>query len=112
MKLVTDVYDLTANLPSEEKYGLCSQMQRAAVAIPCNIAEGHLRRHRKEFLQFTSIALGSAGELETQVLICQSLEKISQEKATPILQKIDEIKKMLYAFSWKLEQTSPKATSR
>ena len=60
MQLVKELYLLTDKFPKDELYGLTSQMQRAAVAIPSNIAEGYLRNHRKEYVQFLSIALGSA----------------------------------------------------
>lgn len=65
MQLVVAVYELTRKLPKSETYGLSSQMQRAAVAIPSNIAEGHSRQHLGEYVQFLSIARGSLGELET-----------------------------------------------
>lgn len=67
--MVKEIYRLTENFPRSEQYGITSQMQRAAVAIPSNIAEGYLRFHRKEFIQFLSISLGSAAEIETQILI-------------------------------------------
>ena len=75
MELVKEIYYLTGKFPKDETYGLISQMQRAAVAIPSNIAEVYLRGHRKEYIQFLSIALRSAAELETQILICKSLDK-------------------------------------
>jgi len=63
------VYKITASFPDEEKYGLRAQMRRAAVSIPSNIAEGHLRKTAKDFRQFLSIARGSCAELETQIII-------------------------------------------
>ena len=69
MDLVEAIYDLTASFPSEEKYGLTSQIRRASVSIPSNISEGAARKNNKEFSQFISIALGSLAELETQYLI-------------------------------------------
>ena len=71
MDLVNEVYKITRQFPKSEVYALASQMQRAAVAIPSNIAEGHRRNHRPEYVQFLGIALGSAAELETQVLISE-----------------------------------------
>ncbi|MCM8525147.1 MAG: four helix bundle protein [Lentisphaeraceae bacterium] len=73
MDLVEDIYRLVKVLPKEENYALSDQMRRAAVSIPSNIAEGQNRNTHKEFVQFLYIALGSASELETQLLICQRL---------------------------------------
>jgi four helix bundle protein len=73
MTLVERVYKLTRGFPKEELYGLSSQVRRSAVAIPSNIAEGHCRNGRREFVHHRSIALGSLGEVETQVLIAQRL---------------------------------------
>ena len=101
--LVEEVYALTAKFPVDEKYGLASQMQRAAVAVPSNIAEGYLRGHRKEYVQFLNIALGSAAELETQLIICKSLSKFSGlgfEKAEEIL---TEVMKMLFVLIRKIK---------
>ena len=73
MDLVVDVYRFSRTLPSNERFGLTSQMQRASVSIPANIAEGHSRRSRREYLQFVSIASASAAELETHLAICNRL---------------------------------------
>ncbi len=67
------VYKITASIPDEEKYGLRAQMRRAAVSIPSNIAEGHLRKTAKDFRQFLSIARGSCAGLETQIIIAHKL---------------------------------------
>ncbi|KAF0218760.1 MAG: hypothetical protein FD174_2543 [Geobacteraceae bacterium] len=71
--LVTEIYRLSASFPREEVYGLTGQMRRAAVSIPSNIAEGAARNTSKEFVQFLFIALGSAAELETQLIIAERL---------------------------------------
>lgn len=71
--LVTDVYSLTKTFPIEERYGLTSQMRRAAVSIPSNIAEGVARQSRQELKQFLMIARGSLSELDTQFLIAKNL---------------------------------------
>lgn len=78
MELVTEVYRFTAKLPSSEKYGLVSQMQRAAVSIPSNIAEGAARQSTKDYLRFLGIARSSLAELETQVKIAQRLDFASK----------------------------------
>jgi len=75
--LVKEVYDITKLLPKSESFGLISQMQRATVAIPSNIAEGFGRNHSKEFVQFLAIAFSSSLELETQIIIVkQEYEKL------------------------------------
>ena len=73
MELVEEVYKATKLFPKEEMYGLSSQLRRSAVSVPSNIAEGHCRNGRREFVHHLPIALGSLGELETQVLIAQRL---------------------------------------
>lgn len=73
MTLAEKIYRLTANFPKEEIYGLTSQIRRSAVSIPSNIAEGSARNSTKEFIQFLYIALGSAAELETQLILSNNL---------------------------------------
>lgn len=103
MDLVRGVYNLTSSFPRDEVYGMVSQMQRAAVAIPSNIAEGYLRGHRKEYKQFLSIALSSAAELETQVLICKSIDKFKGFDFSAIELLINEVMRMLYVMIHKIE---------
>ena len=76
INLVTKIYTFTNNFPKEELFGITSQIRRAAVSIPSNIAEGAARTSKKEFLNFLSIALGSASELETQIMISRNLKYI------------------------------------
>ncbi len=80
MKLVTELYHTTSYFPKEEIYGITSQIRRAAVSIPSNIAEGYGRKHDKELLRFLSVALGSATELETQLIICREINYLSADK--------------------------------
>ena len=93
--LVEAVYSLTQKFPRSELFGLSSQVQRAAISIPSNIAEGHARASRKEFLHFLSISLGSLAELETQLFLVQRLAYISQEELTASLMKTEEMGKMI-----------------
>ena len=79
MNLVEMIYKLTASFPNEEKYGLTSQMQRAVVSIPSNIAEGYGRDSRKEYLYHLSVSRGSLAELETQLLIAIRLKYLAEE---------------------------------
>lgn len=83
IQLVIDIYKLTKIFHKEEIYGLSSQMQRAVVSIPSNIAEGNDRNSSKEFSQFLRIARGSLAELETQIIISEKLEYTGKEQITP-----------------------------
>ena len=95
MDLVTDIYKTTRDFPNEEHFGLTSQMRRAAVSIPSNIAEGHGRKLTGAYLNHLSIAYGSLMELETQVQIAVRLNFISSDIALSILANTDEIGRML-----------------
>ena len=100
--LVEDIYKISEKLPKTELFGLVSQMQRAAVSIPSNIAEGSKRGSRADFKQFCKISLGSAAELETQLLIVERLYpgiRLDSE----IFQKIEDIQKMLGSLANKLQ---------
>ncbi len=87
-----ETYKLCHELPRDELYGLASQMKRAAVSVPSNIAEGYHRNNRGEYLQFLGISSGSAAELETQLLLTQDLFKIDVQTT---LIKISDVQKML-----------------
>ncbi len=99
--LVKSVYFLTSQFPKDEIYGLSSQMKRAAVSIPSNIAEGHSRKGTKEYLYFLRIAYGSSNELETQIIIAKDLYKNVDYKSTELL--LEEVLKMLNTIMEKLE---------
>lgn len=91
MNLVTEIYKATKLFPREEIYGLTSQMRRAAVSIPSNIAEGHQRHTTPQFLQFLSIARGSLGELETQIMIAHRLDYINLIQHDQMLQQAQKV---------------------
>ncbi len=95
MDVVEHVYRLTQGFPKQETYGLTSQIQRAAVSIPSNVAEGHTRDSTKEFLHHLSIALGSLSELETQLILSQRLRYINEQELNAILLKTEETGKIL-----------------
>jgi four helix bundle protein len=78
--LAEKIYLITEDFPAEERYGLTSQMRRAAVSIPSNIAEGYRRRHHQEWRQFVHIAFGSAAELETQLLLAKKLKLAPEDE--------------------------------
>ena len=90
----TDIYRITASFPETEKFGLTNQLRRATVSIPCNIAEGASRSSNKDFSRFLEIAIGSANEVETQLLIASDLNFIKTESLEPLLSKLDAIVKM------------------
>lgn len=95
MELVVSVYEHTGNLPKEEMYGLVTQMRRAAVSIPSNIAEGKGRLTDRDRAHFFSQARGSLLELETQILIAQALHFLSEATAESLIQLSGEIGRML-----------------
>ncbi len=95
MQLVELTYLTTRKLPKEETYGLISQMRRAAISIPSNIAEGSGRSTDNDLRHFMSIARGSAMELETQVIACEMLHFFSTEDSKPLFVLLDEIRKIL-----------------
>ena len=99
--LVVLVYTETKVLPQEEIYGLQSQMRRASVSIPSNIAEGFGRSTTGEYIRFLDIAIGSLRELETHVVICERLEFLSGAVLQP---KIDELGKILYTARKRLKE--------
>lgn len=95
VELVTDIYSLTESFPDLEKFGLVNQMRRCAVSIPSNIAEGHARKSSGDFLRFLRMSYGSAAELETQLLISNKLEFVSEKEFNDMNEKLTEVKKML-----------------
>src|SRR3989338_7686920 len=94
-ELVVEVYKLTQKFPKEEMFGLISQMRRAAVSIPSNIAEGYARKHTAEYTQFLRIAFGSGAELETQLILSEKLRFVSRAEVTKSTTLLNETMRML-----------------
>jgi len=94
MDVAERCYRITQSFPPEERYGLTSQIRRAAVSVPCNIAEGHSRFHTKEFLNHLSMARGSLAEVETLLLLCQRVGLLKEECVSGLLALTDEIGRM------------------
>lgn len=100
--LVTRIYSLTRDFPTSERFGLVSQINRSAVSIPSNIAEGAGRNSDKEFVQFLAIAHASSFELETQLIISKNLNYLSIECLNELTDRITELQKMNFAIQSKL----------
>ena len=98
MDIVADVYQLAGLLPADEKFGLKSQITRAAVSIPSNIAEGSAKTSKKDYRNYLEISLASAFEIETQVLIIERLNFGEKHLRDKLLVSIDEEQKMLMSF--------------
>ena len=95
-QIAVDVYLLTSNFPSDEKFGLTNQMRRCSVSVASNIAEGSGRNSNGEFKQFLGIVRGSLYELETQLIISQEVGLITELNCNELLLKIDELNKMIF----------------
>ncbi|MGB8510553.1 MAG: four helix bundle protein [Pyrinomonadaceae bacterium] len=104
MDFVVDVYRATEYFPKEEKFGLSSQIRRAAVSVPANIAEGAARHSGKEFSHFLLNAQGSASELETELLIAQRLGYIDQSRFTELRASLDKIGRLITGLDQHLRQ--------
>ncbi|HEY8712424.1 MAG TPA: four helix bundle protein [Thermoanaerobaculia bacterium] len=107
MGLVPRVYRVARTLPRDEIFGLMSQMKRAAISIPSNIAEGYARRGRRDFARFVSNAQGSLAELLTQLLITMDLGYMKRRRLTSIMNEIEELSRMLNATRRKLLIPNP-----
>jgi four helix bundle protein len=101
--LVKELYSTTKLFPAEEKFGLISQIRRAAVSVPVNIAEGSARKGKKEFIHFLHISLGSLTELDTLILLSQDLGFIPEEKSSLLIIELDSIGRIIYGLIKKLE---------
>ena len=93
--LVKEVYSITSQLPSTEKFGLVSQINRCSISIPANIAEGSAKDSQKDFIRFLQIALGSAYELETHLILCGDLKFIEEKKLNLTIDKIQILQRRI-----------------
>lgn len=105
MDLVEEIYRLVKKLPKDELFALSSQMRRAVVSIPSNIAEGNSRNSNKEYIHFLSVARGSKSEIETQLHICVRLNYIKQSETEKAFLLCDEIGRMINSIIKKLQNT-------
>ncbi len=103
--LTLDIYRLSKKFPNEERYGITSQLRRAASSVPANISEGYERNHRKEYVQFLHFAKGSLGEIETFLLLCKDLEYLTIDNYTKLELQRAEIGKMLKGLISSLSKT-------
>ena len=110
MDLVLDCYKLTARFPADERFGLVSQIRRAATSIPANIAEGFGRWNGGDFARFLAIATGSLRELETHLLIATRLEYLSPTSVSHALSTINEIARKLYRMRQRVLQNVQRAS--
>ena len=106
MDIVVRCYRLSSIFPGEERYGLTSQLRRAAVTVPANIAEGHGRSATKPFLNHLSIAMGSLKELETHILIAEKLGYVTETQISKLMEDCMEVGKMLNGLSRSLTEQS------
>ena len=103
MDLAQEVYEVTETIPTKETYGIISQMTRAAVSIPSNIAEGS-GRSEKDFAHFLSIALGSLFELNTQIMLSERIGYIDNNQSLALQDKADKLQMMIAGFKRRLEK--------
>lgn len=95
MSLVEQIYAVTREMPPEERFGLTSQMRRAAVSMPSNLAEGHARESTKEFVRYIAIARGSLAELESQLELAARLNMVHRDHVSDVLSDCDELGRIL-----------------
>jgi four helix bundle protein len=106
MSLAKEVFSLTRNFPTTEKYGLISQLNRAVVSVPSNTAEGAGRDSQKEFNQFLNISLGSCFEIETQLILANDFNYISKEELQTLIEKVTKIQRMISKLKDSIKQLS------
>ena len=108
INLARKIYEVTGNFPANEKYGIVSQMTRAAVSIPSNIAEGAGRNSNKDFANFLSIAIGSIFELHTQMAICEQIGYINEETTKQLEQQIYTLQQQITTYKQRIEGSAPR----
>jgi four helix bundle protein len=104
--LVLQVYRLTKGFPTEEKYGIVSQLRRAAISVPTNIAEGSKREGNQDYARFLNIAEGSLVETEYLLLLSRDLQYLAPEAVAPLLREIEGVARMLHYWRMKVEATT------
>ncbi len=97
MELVTKIHELVGRFPKTEEYRLTSQLMRAVVSIPANIAEGQRRGSRKDYANFVTIARGSTAEVETLLLVANRVQIATEAETAPLVESADEISRMLFS---------------
>lgn len=102
LELVFETYRITKTFPSDERFGLTSQLNRCSVSVPSNIAEGTSKSSNKHFINFLETSLGSAFEWETQIIIAHGLEYITEKKYIKLIKNINDIQKMISSFKEKI----------
>ena len=109
VQLTKEIFLLTDKFPKSELYGIISQMKRASVSIPSNIAEGYGRKSTKEYSQFYSISYGSALELETQIIICKELQFAEKEDYNKVDLFLDEVLRMLNSMTFQMKKLAARS---
>ena len=108
INLARKIYEMTGNFPVNERFGIVSQMTRAAVSIPSNIAEGAGRNSNKDFANFLGIAIGSIFELHTQIAICEQIGYINEETAKQLEQQIYTLQQQITTYKQRIEGSAPR----
>jgi four helix bundle protein len=102
--LVLDLYRLTAGFPPDERFGVVSQLRRAAVSVPSNIAEGSKRRTKHDYARFLNIAEGSPAETEYLLVLSCDLDYVSASAIEPMMNELDELSRMVHGLRTRVEQ--------
>ncbi len=105
--LCKQIYVISAEFPDVEKFGLRSQVRRAAVSIPSNIAEGYGRRRKQDYLRFLDMARGSLCEVETQMILAQELSFVEANRVASCMELIREVDRILYALARSVKNSKP-----